>query len=62
MLAYRFMYGFRVVLPLVFGMSEIPTRRFALFSLISTALWLSALGMLGSWLGETILDWYPLNA
>ena len=41
LLSYRFIYGFRVILPLSFGISAIPLRKFAIFSLISTILWLS---------------------
>ena len=52
---YRFMYGFRIALPLLFGLNSIPIRKFAIYSLISTVLWISLLGVLGhylaAWLG-----------
>jgi len=45
---YRFLYGFRIVLPVLFGLSGITIRRFAIFSLISTLLWLWVLSMVGT--------------
>jgi membrane protein DedA with SNARE-associated domain len=41
LLTYRFMYGFRVVLPLLFGLSGVKPLRFAFYSLMGTALWIS---------------------
>jgi membrane protein DedA with SNARE-associated domain len=41
LLTYRFMYGFRVVLPLLFGLSGVKPLRFAFYSLTGTALWIS---------------------
>lgn len=41
LLTYRFMYGFRVVLPLLFGLSGVKPLRFAFYSLVGTALWIS---------------------
>lgn len=41
LLTYRFMYGFRVVLPLLFGLSGVKPLRFAFFSLTGTAVWIS---------------------
>jgi membrane protein DedA with SNARE-associated domain len=35
----RFMYGLRMVGPLVIGMSEVPTRRFVLPNLLGAAIW-----------------------
>ncbi len=40
LLFYRFIYGFRIVLPLLFGLSPVSVKKFALFSLLSTSLWL----------------------
>ena len=52
---YRFMYGFRIALPLLFGLSAVPIRKFAIFSLLGTLLWLSLIGTFGhylsTWLG-----------
>ncbi|MCO6479483.1 MAG: VTT domain-containing protein [Phaeodactylibacter sp.] len=44
LLSYRFLYGFRIVLPTLFGVSSITKRRFGLLSFISTLLWVSAIG------------------
>jgi membrane protein DedA with SNARE-associated domain len=35
----RFMYGLRIVGPIVIGMSEVPARRFLRFNLIGAAVW-----------------------
>lgn len=55
LLVYRFLYGFRYAVTLLFGLSTISTQKFALFSLLSTTLWLSILGIFGhyltTWLG-----------
>jgi len=55
LLIYRFMYGFRVVLPLLFGISAVPVRKFAIFSLISTFLWITMIASLGNLLSEWFL-------
>lgn len=55
LLTYRFMYGFRVVLPLLFGISRIPIFKFALYSFIGTLLWITVVASIGCqvlhWLG-----------
>lgn len=35
----RFMYGLRLIGPLVIGMSEVPARRFMLLNLLGAAIW-----------------------
>lgn len=55
LLAYRFMYGFRIVLPTLFGVAKIPVRRFAIFSFISTLLWVIIIGNLGFFFSDTLL-------
>ena len=60
LLSYRFLYGFRVVLPTLFGISSITIRRFALLSFISTMLWVAAIGYGGYFFTfylETFLAW-----
>ncbi len=52
LLSYRFLYGFRVLIPLIIGMSDIPPRRFFVFSIISGLLWSSILNMLGYSIGR----------
>lgn len=58
LLSYRFIYGFRIVLPLLFGASKLSSRRFLLFSLLSTSIWVSVYGWIGyyftSWLLEQL--------
>ena len=58
LLSYRFIYGFRIVLPLLFGASKLNSRRFLLFSLLSTSIWVSVYGWIGyyftSWLLEQL--------
>lgn len=53
LLSYRFIYGFRIVLPLLFGASKLSSRRFLLFSLLSTIIWVSIYG----WIGYYFTNW-----
>jgi membrane protein DedA with SNARE-associated domain len=53
-LAYRFIYGFRTVTPIIIGTSNIRTISFLTFSLISTSLWCLIYGSLGYLCGEII--------
>jgi membrane protein DedA with SNARE-associated domain len=55
LLVYRFMYGFRIVLPTLFGVAKVPVIRFALFSFISTLLWVLIVGNLGLFFSEPLL-------
>ena len=52
LLFYRFFYGFRIALPMLFGLSNIPTKKFAFFNLLSTMLWLSMLAFLGQYIAQ----------
>lgn len=54
LLGYRFMYGFRVVLPTLFGIVRIPLQRFALLSFISTSLWVIVVGNVGYFFSDTL--------
>lgn len=49
---YRFMYGLRYGLPLLFGISAVPVRKFAFFSMLSTTVWIGLIGVVGHYLGE----------
>ncbi|MCI5080294.1 MAG: VTT domain-containing protein [Saprospiraceae bacterium] len=55
LLLYRFMYGLRYGLTLLFGLHDIPLKKFAFFSILSTTIWISLLGVFGhylaNWLG-----------
>lgn len=53
LLSYRFIYGFRIVLPLLFGASKLSSRRFLLFSLLSTSIWVTVYG----WIGYYFTNW-----
>jgi membrane protein DedA with SNARE-associated domain len=47
LLTYRFLYGFRIIIPLIIGMSRIRPGRFLLFSIISGLTWAFFLSILG---------------
>jgi membrane protein DedA with SNARE-associated domain len=47
LLSYRFIYGFRVVLPAMFGIAQIPPRRFALMSILGALIWMGIYGLAG---------------
>lgn len=51
---YRFMYGTRTVLPPAIGMSGIPIRKFALFSLLGATCWSVIYTLLGYFAGHTM--------
>ena len=53
LLFYRFIYGFRIVLPLLFGVSKLSVYRYLLFSLISTSIWMGIYG----WIGYYFTSW-----
>lgn len=54
--AYRFMYGFRVVLPVLFGVRGIPPWRFGLFSLVATTCWVAFFGTLGYFFTDRVMS------
>jgi len=56
LLSYRFLLGFRIVIPLMIGLSSISIKKFALFSALSTGLWLSVYGSFGYFCAETLLS------
>ncbi len=51
LLGYRFLYGFRTVVPLAIGMSSITTRKFFLFSVINTIIWDCLFSSMGYFFG-----------
>lgn len=53
---YRFMYGFRVVLPALFGIRGITPWKFGLFSLLATGCWTALFGSLGYYFSDWILQ------
>jgi membrane protein DedA with SNARE-associated domain len=52
----RFMYGLRIIGPVVIGMSEVPAVRFLAFNLIGAALWSIAITGFGYLFGHS-LQW-----
>ncbi len=49
--AMRFMYGFRHLVPVNLGMSEIKTRTFFFFNLLGGITWVVTIGLLGYFFG-----------
>ena len=56
LLTYRFLYGFRIILPLMIGASQIRVVTFLIYSMLSTILWLLLLGGAGYFFGAVISD------
>jgi membrane protein DedA with SNARE-associated domain len=52
LLSYRFLYGFRIVIPLVIGMSSVKPAVFLLYSIISGVLWASIVSLSGFLIGR----------
>ena len=64
LLSYRFFYGFRIVLPLVIGMSRITYRKFTFFSLLGTFIWALVMSSAGFYFGaflEKYMGWRNHN-
>ncbi|MBD3760470.1 DedA family protein [Rhizorhabdus sp.] len=53
-LAYRFIYGFRMVSPVAIGLSSIPLRRFAILNLIACILWAAIFTTIGYLFGPAV--------
>jgi len=51
LLCYRFLYGFRIVVPVAVGLSRIKARKFLLLSLGAILLWTLAFSMAGYFFG-----------
>jgi len=56
----RFMYGLRIVGPVVIGASAVPPWRFVLFNMIGAAIWAVLIGSVGYLFGEA-LQWLFLD-
>jgi membrane protein DedA with SNARE-associated domain len=50
----RFMYGLRIIGPIVIGMSQVPARRFLLFNMIGAAIWAPLIAGAGFLFGHTV--------
>lgn len=53
----RFMYGLRLIGPVVIGTSPVPARRFAIFNMIGAAIWALVIGGIGYLFGHAI-EWF----
>jgi membrane protein DedA with SNARE-associated domain len=49
---YRFLYGFRIIIPLVIGMSPIKPQQFLVYSVLSGLLWASTVSTVGYFIGR----------
>ncbi|MGZ5157616.1 MAG: DedA family protein [Caldimonas sp.] len=56
----RFMYGLRLIGPVVIGMSDVPAWRFAVFNMIGAAIWALAVAGAGYLFGHAI-EWFLVN-
>ena len=50
----RFMYGLRIIGPIVIGACEIPLWRFAVFNMLGAAIWAPLVGGLGYLFGDAL--------
>jgi membrane protein DedA with SNARE-associated domain len=53
LLTYRFLYGFRVIIPVVIGMSGIRPRLFLFYTIVSGLIWATTVSLLGYVIGRT---------
>jgi len=58
LISYRFLYGFRIIIPLMLGMSDIKPMRFLAYSLLTGILWASTVSSVGFFAGR-LLDLRP---
>lgn len=57
LLTYRFMYGFRFILPILFGFSSVSIRQFIFYSVLGNIVWVSCFASLGYFFSELALDY-----
>jgi membrane protein DedA with SNARE-associated domain len=55
LISYRFLYGFRVLLPLMIGMSGVKPLQFLWYSIAAGLMWATIVSMVGYW-GGIIFD------
>ena len=51
---YRFLYGFRIIIPVVIGMSGLRPIQFLFYSTVSGLLWASLVTTTGYWIGRLL--------
>ena len=52
--SYRFLYGFRVVIPLVIGMSGLPPLRYLFYTIVTGLIWATTISTAGYWAGRLL--------
>src|SRR5258706_1469983 len=53
--SYRFLYGFRVVIPLVIGMSGLRPISYLFYSAVTGLIWATSVSTLGYWAGRLLI-------
>jgi membrane protein DedA with SNARE-associated domain len=49
---YRFLYGFRIIIPLIIGMSNIKPLQFLIYSIVSGLIWATSVSTIGYFIGR----------
>lgn len=57
LLTYRFMYGFRFILPILFGFSSVRIRQFIFYSVLGNIVWVGCFASLGYFFSELVLEY-----
>src|SRR5579859_1665398 len=52
--SYRFLYGFRIVIPLVIGMSGLAPARYLFYSVVTGLIWATTISTVGYWAGRLL--------
>jgi len=53
--SYRFLYGFRVVIPLVIGMSGLSKLNYLFYSIVTGLIWATTISTVGYWAGRLLV-------
>ncbi len=53
--SYRFLYGFRVVIPLVIGMSGLRPVKYLFYSIVTGLIWATTISTAGYWAGRLLV-------
>ena len=54
MFGFRFIYGLRIITPLVLGTSKVNSKKFVIFNIISAFVWAIAFGIAGYLIGSVL--------
>lgn len=54
LLSYRFLYGFRILIPVVIGTSGVKPLRFLFFSTVTGLIWALTVSTVGYWVGRAM--------